>query len=78
MRFFRLLLDQTKENQKPIEQVRFKLRFIVSFLLLKVDNVTSDVMQADTQNYSLPTGNNEQPPTLIDAQETLISNNDVR
>ncbi len=35
-------------------------------------------MQVDTQNYSLPTGNNgvsaEQPPASIDTQNTLTSN----
>lgn len=37
-------------------------------------------MQADAQNYSLATGNNavsveQLPPTSIDAQNTLASNN---
>ncbi len=49
------------------------------FVLLKVIDDEPDVVQADTQNYSLSTGNNEvsieQPPTAIDTQNTLPSTN---
>jgi len=48
------------------------------FFLLKVNHEESDVMQVDTQNYLLSTGNNgvsaEQPPASIDTQNTLTSN----